>query len=47
MAEIAIKENDEIITVNVDEVPEIISSQIDNISELEKKVAEYVNIVVG
>src|SRR5574344_668199 len=38
MDEIAIKENDEIITVNVDEVPEIISSQIDNISELEKKV---------
>ena len=36
--EVEIKQDGEIITVNVDEVPVIISSQIDAISELEEKI---------
>ena len=36
--EVAIRNGDEIITVNVDDIPEVISSQITKISELEEKV---------
>jgi len=37
-SEVAIRNGDEVITVNVDNVPEIIASQIDSITALEEKV---------
>lgn len=36
--EVTIKNGDDVITVNVDKLPEIITTQIDSISELEKKI---------